>query len=109
MRHNRKSAFKEFLRVEGNHLLGPIGIREIEHFLSVKKREASDWTARKDYGSLASAFEEAVQWNYIEENPFRQIVKPKGMERLPIIFSENDFRLFLSVVEDRDFRESCPS
>jgi hypothetical protein len=38
MRHNRKSAFKEFLRVEGNHLLGPIGIREVEHLF--KRKEA---------------------------------------------------------------------
>ncbi len=101
------TAFKEFLRVEGNRPLHSIGIREIEHFLSVKKKEASEWTARKYYGSLASAFEKAVQWNYLEENPFRKVSKPKGREMLPVFFTESDFRLLLSAVADRDFQELC--
>jgi site-specific recombinase XerD len=101
------TAFKEFLRVEGNKPLHSIGIREIEHFLSKKKQEASEWTARKYYGSLASAFEKAVQWNYLEENPFRKISKPKGREIIPVFFTESDFRLLLSVIEDRDFKELC--
>jgi site-specific recombinase XerD len=101
------TAFKEFLRVEGNLPLHSIGIREIEHFLSKKKQEASEWTARKYYGSLASAFEKAVQWNYLEENPFRKVSKPKGREIIPVFFTESDFRLLLSVIEDRDFKELC--
>ena len=87
--------------------LHSIAIREIEHFLSVKKREASEWTARKYYGSLASAFEKAVQWNYLEENPFRKVSKPKGREMLPVFFTESDFRLLLSVIKERDFKELC--
>ena len=69
--------------------------------------EASEWTARNYYGSLASAFEKAVQWNYLEENPFRKVSKPKGREILPVFFTESDFRLLLSVIEDRDFKELC--
>jgi integrase/recombinase XerD len=101
------TAFKEFLRVEGNRPLHAIGIREIEHFLSVKKREASEWSARKYYGSLASAFERAVQWGFLVSNPFRKVLKPKVREILPVFLTASDFRLFLSVVEDRDFRELC--
>jgi integrase len=47
--------------------LHSISIREIEHFLSKKKLKASEWMARKYYGSLASAFEKAVQWNILME------------------------------------------
>lgn len=101
------TAFREFLRVEGNKQLHSIGIREIEHFLSVKKKEASEWTARKYYGSLAAAFEKALQWDYLETNPFRKVSKPKEREILPAYFSESDFRLLLSVIEERDFRELC--
>jgi integrase len=101
------TAFKEFLRVEGNRALHSIGIREIEHFLSVKKQEASEWTARKYYGSLAAAFEKAVQWNFLEANPFRRVPKPKGIELLPTFFTARDFRLFLSVVKEKDFCDLC--
>ena len=48
-----------------------------------------------------------MQWNYLEENPFRKVPKPKEREMLPAYFSETDFRLFFSVIEESDFRELC--
>jgi site-specific recombinase XerD len=101
------TAFREFIRVEGDRCLNTIGAREIEHFLSVKKVEASEWTARKYYTALASAFQKAVQWNFLAVNPFRKVSKPKVRETLPVFFSESDFRLFLSANNDKDFGELC--
>jgi len=100
-----QTAFREFLRVEGDKPLQLIGIREIEHFLSIKKAEASAWSARKYYISLASAFEKAVQWSFLEHNPFRKVAKPKVSEIMPAYFSESEFRLFLSAVRDSNFRD----
>ena len=57
----------------------------------MKKREASEWTARKYYGSLAAAFEKALQWNYLEEDPFRKVFKPDEREMIPVYLSELDF------------------
>ncbi|MCL4509490.1 MAG: site-specific integrase [Bacteroidetes bacterium] len=102
-----QTAFREWLRVEGDGCLNIIGIREIEHFLSVKKLEASEWTARKYYIALASAFEKAIQWQFIPVNPFRKVAKPKVREILPVFFTESDFRLFLSANNDKDFAELC--
>jgi integrase len=102
-----ETAFREFERIEGNKMLNTIGIRDIEHFLSTKKVEASEWTARKYYMSLSSAFTKAVQWGYLTENPFKKVSKPKAREVQPAYFTEDDFRLFLSVVADKDFRELC--
>ncbi len=102
-----QTAFREWLRVQGDSCLNTIGIREIEHFLSVKKVEASEWTARKYYIALASAFEKAVQWNFISLNPFRKVSKPKVREILPVFFTESDFRLFLTANKDKDFAELC--
>jgi site-specific recombinase XerD len=102
-----QSTFREFLRVEGDHDLLTIGIREIEHFLSVKTLEASGWSARKYHIALAAAFEKAVQWELIPSNPFRKVSKPKMREVLPVFFTELDFRLFLSANKDKDFGELC--
>ena len=113
--HSRKTlqthstAFREFIRVEGNKPLQCIGIREIEHFLSEKKQEASEWSARKYYGSLASAFEKAVHWEIIKENPFRKVKKPKPPELMPLFFSEQEFEFLLSKVPIKDFKELCIS
>jgi len=111
--HSRKTlrthrtAFREFIRVEGNKPLQNIGIREIEHFLSKKKQESSDWSARKYYGCLAAAFEKAVHWELIKENPFRKVKKPKPPEVLPLFFSEQEFETLLLKVPNKDFRELC--
>lgn len=100
-------AFMEFIKIVGNRPLHSISIREIEHFLSVKKKEATEWTARKHYGSLASAFEKAVQWDLIKVNPFRKVKKPKPPEVLPLFFSEDEFNTLMGCVQSRDFRELC--
>lgn len=101
------TAIRELIRVLGDRPLVSIGLREIEHFLAVKRAEASAFTARKYYISLASAFEKAVQWGYISENPFRRVAKPKVPEVIPAYFTEPEFRLFLSAIKDRDFAELC--
>ncbi len=111
--HTRKTvdtyqtAFRELIRIAGDPPMKSISIREIEQFLSFKKVEASEWTARKYYTALSSAFEKAVQWKYVKANPFREIPKPKVREVLPAYFTESDFRLFLSAVNDGDFAELC--
>ncbi len=102
-----QTAFRELARVIGNVPLDSIGVRELENFLAVKRNEASDFTARKYYISLASAFEKAVEWNYISENPFRKVRKPKVPERIPAYFTASEFQLFLSGIIDKDFREFC--
>ena len=102
-----RTAFREFIRIEGNRPLSTIGIREIEHFLSKKKQEASEWSARKYYGSLASAFEKAVHWELLKENPFRKVKKPKPPEVLPLFFSEDEFNTLLSRIQNREFRYLC--
>jgi integrase len=101
------TALREFIRIVGDLPLRSVGVREIERFLGTKKAEASVWTARKYYIALRAIFQKAVQWNYLLENPFSKVSKPKTPELLPAYFTENDFRLLLSVVEDKDFRELC--
>ena len=73
-----QTAFREWLRIEGNRCLNTIGIREIEHFLSVKKVEASEWTARKYYIALASAFEKAVRVAFHLSESISESLKAKG-------------------------------
>jgi len=91
--------------VVGDVPLHKVGIREVENFLSVKKSEASDWTARKYYIALASAFEAAKRWIMIANNPFRQVEKPSVREIQPAYFSKSEFQTLLKSMEDRDFRE----
>jgi len=103
-----KNAFREFIRIidgGGCKQLHKVSIKDIESFLSQKKLEASEWTARKYFISLSSAFERARLWNYLEVNPFRKVEKPKTPELIPLYFTKQDFRLLLTAIVENDLRE----
>jgi len=100
-----KNAFREFIRIISDKQLKQISIKDIESFLSQKKVEASEWTARKYFISLCSAFERARLWNYLEVNPFRKVEKPKTPELIPLFLSKRDFNLLLTTIVENDFRE----
>ena len=112
-KHTRKTlkdssvALRGLLRVAGDLPLHKIGVREIDSYLSIKTSEASQWTARKHYAHLASAFETARKWKCIPANPFRQVEKPKVPEIQPAHFTKLNFQQLLSVIADQDFREVC--
>ncbi len=75
-RHTQRAfltAFREFIRIIGNKAIRYVNVRDIERFLSVKRREASDRTAKVYFVTLASAFQTAVRWKYLHSNPFRQV------------------------------------
>jgi len=71
------TAFREFSRVIGYKPIRFVSVRDIEQFLSVKKGEASERTAGMYFVTLASAFQAAVRWKYLNFNPFRRVEKPK--------------------------------
>ena len=102
--HSVGNAFREFIRIIGNISLNEIGIKEIEKFLAKKIVEASEWTARKYYLHLASAFETAKRWNYISSNPFRRVQKPKTKELQPVFFTKDEMRTLLNGVTNTQFR-----
>ena len=105
-RHSSANAFRELLRIAGDIRLDKLGVKEIESFLAQKKAEASEWTARKYYIALASAFEAAKRWNFIASNPFRKVQKPKTREVVPCFLSKDEMRKLLSVVEASKLREA---
>src|SRR5208283_3955553 len=75
--------------------------------LTIKTNEASSWTARKYYGALASAFEAALRWKYLESNPFRGVKKPKGREIQPLYLSKAQLSTLFQTIKDKDFKDVC--
>jgi integrase len=98
------NAFRELIRIVGDVRLDKVGIREIEGFLATKKAEASDFTAKKYYAHLSAAFETAHRWHYLTSNPWRQVAKPKTLEKTPLFFSKREMKTFLGVISDSQFR-----
>jgi integrase len=100
-----QAVLNEFIRIVGNLPLDKIGVREIEKFLSVKAGERSAHTVKRCYVHLSSMFEAARRWEYIVNNPFRKIEKPKTKEIAPKYINKAEFQKLLSSIDDNDFRE----
>src|ERR1051325_2992883 len=97
--HSIANAFRELLRIIGDVKLEKLGIKEIEGFLAQKKAETSEWTARKYYIHLTSAFETARRWNFIAANPFKKVQKPKTSELQPLFFTRDEMRSLLKFMQ----------
>jgi integrase len=101
------NAFRELIRIVGDIRLDAVGVMHIEGFLATKKAEASEWTARKYYIHLASAFETALRWEYLGSNPFRKIQKPKMREIQPAYFTKEEFQTLMVFIADEQYRNIC--
>lgn len=112
-RHTQKTqrsngtALREFVRVAGNLRLDRVTPRDIETFLTVKRAEASVFTARKYHLALGAAFETARRWGHIERNPWREVPCPRIPDVEPCFFSREQFQRLLAVIENRELRELC--
>lgn len=93
-------AFVHLLRIIGDREISSIGVRDVEGFLSAKKRQASDWTARKYYITLSSAFQTAKRWGYLQENPFRSVKRPRTREVQPAFFTRTGFAQLLHTLDE---------
>jgi integrase len=77
---------------------------DVQNFLATAEFNASIWTARKYYTALASMFERAKDWKHVNENVWREVVKPKEGEREIIFFERLVFENFITSVSEWDKR-----
>jgi len=100
-----KDCMDQFLEAIGDKEIAKVGVREIESFLEKKQREVSNWTSRKHHIVLASVFEAAKRWGYINSNPCRQIVRAKMVEVHPVFFSVEELKKVCDSIDDNNIRD----
>lgn len=75
-----------------------ISTRIIDQFIS-SASASSKHSASLYYRTLKAAFNKAVVWNYIEENPFNKIKTPKVPKSFPVFISESELIEILNNTE----------
>ena len=81
-------------------LLNQITSKDIDQFISSVYAK-SKFGASLYHRTLKAAFNKAVIWNYILENPFNKIKTPKVVKSFPIYLSEAELILILNKTEDQ--------
>lgn len=87
------SALKLLLRRVGDQPLNEISIEMCEKFIATNQPTLE--TAAKYYGHLKAAFRRAKKWKRIDTNPFDEITKPKPREKLPDVFTLEEYEALL--------------
>ena len=77
-----------------------ISSKNIDQFISSVYAK-SKYAASLYHRTLKAAFNKAVVWNYLEENPFNKIKSPKVAKSLPVYISEAEMILTLNKTEDQ--------
>ena len=79
----------------GNLKLNQLDYRLMEKFI-LKQYESSKSCSALYYRTLKSAFEKALSWGYIKENPFRKFKSPKVPKTFPVFI---DYKMVNIIVE----------
>ena len=93
-------AFKIFETICGDKPLGSYTLRDVEFFKSRRLETCGPTTVNIEFRTLRAAFNCAVKWQFLKENPFSRSSKLRVPEKLPVYFSKEDFRDFFAQVQE---------
>ena len=95
-----KSAYRILLSAfDENTVLSHISVSELERFF-LQRYSESKFGAHLNYRTLKAAFEKAVEWRYLIENPLKRIKMPKLPQKNVLMITPEDFQAILACEAD---------
>ena len=98
-------AFDSLLAICGNKPLSSYGIRDIETYKAERLKTCSPVTFNIAFRSLKAAFNQAVKWELIPENPFRKSKQVRVPEKPPVHFTREEFAKFIAAVREPTLKD----
>jgi site-specific recombinase XerD len=98
---NIQISFRLFIQFVGEIRLNKIDARIVEKFIQSR---TSKFACAGYYRSLKAAFNVALRWNYILENPFVKVKPPKLPKKIPLFISEDELQQILKEVDNATVR-----
>ena len=99
-----KTAFKVLLEYTGDIPLAKLNNRTLEKFI-LEHFNRTCYGARHYYINLNAAFNKAIEWDYLTENPLRQIKLPKIPKSLPVFINSDELNLIVQNTKSRDLKD----
>lgn len=99
-----RQILKQFSDYFSNPNLQSLTQYMIEIYLQ-EKLNVSTYTAQKHLAYLRSFFNNAVDKGLIKDNPCRKIKNFKLPQKLPVYFSDNEFKKLLEAVDSEDLKD----
>jgi site-specific recombinase XerD len=99
-------SFEQLLKFIGNKPLLKITRFELSEFI-IESFQRTQHSAALYNRTLKAAFNKAIEWNYLYENPFAKVKVPKIPKTLPLFLSESEFKIILENTMDERLRYFC--
>lgn len=99
-----ETAFRQFVNFAGNIPLNKVDKRIIDLFISSTFQKAPE-SAKAYFRYLKAAFQKAFEWNYISENPFKDMRPPKTSEPEIITISHEDLETVSAAITSPIIKE----
>jgi len=97
-------ALKRLISVVGDIPLAELTLLQIHTFLAKITEDASKWSAAKYYGALRSSFQTALEWEYIQVNPWAKVKKPKLPQIIPLALKKEEAESLINAIRDIAFK-----
>lgn len=99
-----KLSFKMLIGAIGDLPLSAIKVRDLERFFMTVQQQAK-YAAHLYYRTLKAAFNKAVEWGYLIENPVRKIKLTKIPRTLPVFVTKSDLAKILEHTNNPMFKD----
>jgi site-specific recombinase XerD len=93
-------AFKSFAATCGDKSLTAYSLKDVETFKRIRLETCSPTTVNIEFRTLRAAFNFAIKWQLLNENPFGKSSPLRVPNQLPSFLSRQDFQGLLGVVEE---------
>lgn len=98
-----KLSFRIIIKFLGNVVLSSIKPKNLEMFI-VTTAQKSPYAARLYLKTLKASFTKAVAWNYLTDNPLKNIRPPKLEKKHPVYVTQDDFEKIQQHVKSKVLR-----
>jgi integrase len=105
-------AFNSFKAIIGNKLLSQYTLRDVETFKSKRletykseTKTITPTTVNIEFRTLRAAFNLAIKWQLLKENPFTKSSQVKAVEQLPTYLTREDFQKVLAATVEQVLKD----
>lgn len=95
----------KLLEYSGNCNLNELNKQKVISFVEWRLSKVSNRAVKRDIANLSSAFNWAIEKNYLTSNLTKGIKKPKIVEKLPVYFTEAEYETLKRVIDNEDVKD----
>ena len=92
-------SFRMLINFTGDIMIDRLDVRTLDKFV-ITTFTRTQRGASLYYRTLKAAFNKAIAWNYLTENPLKKIKVPKIAKSFPVFISFSEFQLILNNTKD---------